>query len=45
MVKSHAKHIPDVPDYSTIQRRVSKLHVKTNQKVGDDVVIATDNRD
>ena len=42
MVKSHAKHIPDVPDYSTIQRRVNKLHVKLNQKVGDDVVIAID---
>ena len=31
MVKSHATHIPD---YSTIQRRVNKLHVKINQKVG-----------
>ncbi len=42
-VKSHAKHIPDVPDYSAMQRRVDKLHVKLDQKVGDDdVIIAID---
>ena len=24
MIKTHAKHIPGVPDYSTMQRRVNK---------------------
>lgn len=42
MIKSRAKHIPDVPDYSTINRRVNKLDIKINKKVQDDVIIAID---
>ncbi len=42
MVKTHAKHIPNIPDYSTISRRVNRLDTRINQKVGDDVVIAVD---
>ena len=42
IIKPHTKHIPDIPDYSTIQRRVNKPDVKISQKVGDDVVIAID---
>ena len=42
MVKTHAKHIPDVPDYSTINRRVNKLDIRINPKLGDDVIIAID---
>ena len=42
MVKVYAKHIPDVPNYSTINRQVNKLDIKISPKLGSDVVIAID---
>jgi hypothetical protein len=43
VVRAHAnKKVPSIPDYSTISRRVNKLDIKINEKVGNDIVIALD---
>jgi transposase len=43
VVKAHSnKKVPPVPDYSTINRRVNKLEIKINERVGNDIVIALD---
>lgn len=42
VVKAHAKSIPSIPDYSTISRRVNKLDIKINERLGNDIVIALD---
>jgi hypothetical protein len=44
VVRAHAgKEIPSIPDYSTINRRVNKLDIKINEKIGnDDIIIALD---
>lgn len=43
VVQAHAgKNVPSIPDYSTISRRVNKLDIKVNEKVGNDIVIALD---
>lgn len=43
VVKAHAgKKVSSIPDYSTISRRVNKLDIKVNEKVGNYVVIALD---
>ena len=34
--------IPSVPDYTTINRRINKLHVKINEHIENDIVIAID---
>ena len=34
--------VPCIPDYSTISRRVNKLDIKINEKLGNDIVIALD---
>ena len=36
------RRLPSIPDYSTISRRVNKLGIKVNEKVGNDMVIALD---
>jgi hypothetical protein len=43
-VKAHSsKKVPSIPDYSTINRRVNKLDVKINERVGNNnIVIALD---
>jgi hypothetical protein len=41
VVTAHAgKEIPYIPDYSIINRRVNKLGIKINEKIGTDIIIA-----
>lgn len=43
VVKAHAGNkVPSIPDYSTISRRVNKLDIKVNERLGSDIVIALD---
>jgi hypothetical protein len=43
VVKAHAGNkVPSIPDYSTISRRVNKLDIKINERLGNDIVIALD---
>ena len=34
--------VPCIPHYSTISRRINKLEIKINEKIGNDIVIALD---
>jgi hypothetical protein len=43
-VIAHAgKKVPSIPHYSTISRRINRLEIEINEKLGDDIVIALDN--
>jgi hypothetical protein len=43
VVIAHAStKVPCIPDYSTISRRVNRLDIKINEKLGNDIVIALD---
>ena len=43
VVTAHAgRKVPSIPDYSTINRRVNKLDIKINERIGNDVVIVLD---
>jgi IS5 family transposase len=43
VVIAHAsKEVPCIPDYSTISRRINRLEIKINEKLGNDIVIALD---
>ena len=42
LIKSHLKNKSKTPTYSAIWKRVSKLNIKMNPKLGEDVVIAID---
>jgi IS5 family transposase len=43
VVKAHAGNkVPSIPHYSTINRRVNRLDIQINEKVGNDIVIAID---
>ena len=43
VVKAYAgKKAPSIPDYSTINRRVNKLDIKINERIGNDIVIVFD---
>jgi IS5 family transposase len=43
VVIAHAsKEVPSKPDYSTISRRINRLEIKINEKLGNDIVIALD---
>ena len=43
VVTAHAgKKAPSIPDYSTINRRVNKLDIKINERIGNDIVIVLD---
>jgi IS5 family transposase len=43
VVIAHAsKKVPYIPDYSTISRRINKLDIKINERLGNDIVIALD---
>ncbi|MGA8083334.1 MAG: IS5 family transposase [Candidatus Nitrosopolaris sp.] len=43
VVMSHAStKVPGIPHYSTINRRINKLEIKINEKLGNDIVIALD---
>jgi hypothetical protein len=44
VVKAHARKIPSIPDYSTISRRVNKLDIKIDKRIGNDIVIALDSK-
>jgi Transposase DDE domain len=34
--------VPSIPDYSTIGRRINRLDIKINERLGNDIVIALD---
>lgn len=43
VVIAHAsKKVPAIPHYSTISRRINRLEIKINEKLGNDIVIALD---
>ena len=43
VVIAHAsKEFPSIPDYRTISRRINRLEIKINEKLGNDIVIALD---
>lgn len=43
VVIAHAANkVPAVPDYSTINRRINKLDIKLNNRIGNDIVIVLD---
>ena len=43
VISRHAsKKDPGIPDYSTISRRINKLEIKINERLGNDIVIALD---
>jgi hypothetical protein len=43
VVRAHAgEKAPSIPDYSTINRRVNKLDIKINERIGNDIVIVLD---
>lgn len=43
VVRAHAgEKVPSIPDYSTINRRVNKLDIKTNERIGNDIIIVLD---
>ena len=42
LIKSHLKKKSKTPTYSAIWKRVNKLHIKMNPKLGKDIVIAID---
>ncbi|MBV9178597.1 MAG: IS5 family transposase [Nitrososphaeraceae archaeon] len=43
VVISHAStKVPGIPHYSTISRRINRLEIKINEKLGNDIVIALD---
>jgi Transposase DDE domain len=43
LIIAHAsKKVPGIPDYSTISRRINKLEIKINEKLGNHIVIPLD---
>ena len=43
VITAHAgKKAPSIPDYSTINRRVNKLDIRINERIGNDIVIVLD---
>ena len=42
LIKSHLKEKSKTPTYSTIWKRVNKLDIKCNPKLGKDIIIAID---
>ena len=43
VVIAHAsKKVPGIPDYRPISRRINKLEIKINERLGNDIVIALD---
>ena len=43
VVIAHAgTKVPGIPHYSTISRRINRLEIKINEKLGNDIVIALD---
>jgi hypothetical protein len=43
VVTAHAgRKVPSIPDYNTINRRVNKLDIKINERMGNDIIIVLD---
>lgn len=43
VITAHAgKKAPSIPDYSTINRRVNKLDIRINERIGNNIVIVLD---
>ncbi|HET8689633.1 MAG TPA: IS5 family transposase, partial [Methanosarcina sp.] len=42
VVIAHANKVSNTPHYSTISRRINRLEIKINEKLGNDIVIALD---
>ena len=40
---AHAgRKVPSIPDYSKINRRVNKLDIKINERIGNDIIMVLD---
>ena len=42
VVIAHANKVPNASHYSTISRRINRLEIKINEKLGNDIIIALD---
>jgi len=43
VVDAHtSKKVPGIPHCSTISRRINRLEIKINEKLGNDIIIALD---
>ena len=42
LLRTYNDTVPKVPDYTAIHKRINKLDIKVNPKVGRDIVIAID---
>ncbi|HXP52061.1 MAG TPA: IS5 family transposase [Bacteroidia bacterium] len=42
VVIAHANKVPNAPHYSTISRRINRLEIKINEKLGNEIIIALD---
>ena len=42
VVIAHASKFRNIPHYSTIDKRLNRLEIQFNEKVGNDIVIALD---
>ena len=42
VVIAHASKVPNALHYSTISRRINRLEIKINEKLGNDIIIALD---
>ena len=42
VVIAHANKVPNTPHYSTISRRINRLEIKINERLGNDIIIALD---
>ena len=43
VARTHAgEKAPSIPDYSTINRRVNKLDIKINERIGNNIIIVLD---
>ena len=38
----HENKLPSTPHYRTISRRINRLEIKINEKLGEDIIIALD---
>ena len=42
VVIAHTNKVPNTPHYSTISRRINRLEIKINERLGNDIIIALD---
>jgi hypothetical protein len=40
IVIAQSTKVPGIPDYSTISRRINRLEIRINERLGNDIVMA-----